>query len=114
MRAFFIAFPIWNAVRTELSWTHYRIISRIEQAEHRILSYQLFFNFLHERSTIDIVITFLLSGMFHIVVKGLGYDRSRNDVEYRFNDYITALKQTKDDVEIIFASGSSETFDLVI
>jgi predicted nuclease of restriction endonuclease-like (RecB) superfamily len=36
MRAFFIAFPIWNAVRTELSWTHYRIISRIENAEHRI------------------------------------------------------------------------------
>lgn len=36
MRAFFIAFPIWNAVRTELSWTHYRIISRIENPEHRI------------------------------------------------------------------------------
>lgn len=36
MRAFFIAFPIWNAVRTELSWTHYRIISRIENTEHRI------------------------------------------------------------------------------
>lgn len=36
MRAFFIAFPIWNAVRTELSWTHYRIISRVENPEHRI------------------------------------------------------------------------------
>jgi hypothetical protein len=30
MRAFYNAFPIWNAVRTELSWTHYRIISRLE------------------------------------------------------------------------------------
>jgi predicted nuclease of restriction endonuclease-like (RecB) superfamily len=30
MRAFYIAFPIWNAVRTELSWTHYRIICRLE------------------------------------------------------------------------------------
>lgn len=30
MKAFFLAFPIWNVVRTELSWTHYRIISRIE------------------------------------------------------------------------------------
>ncbi len=30
MRAFYHAFPIWNAVRTELSWTHYRMISRIE------------------------------------------------------------------------------------
>ncbi|UZU00039.1 PDDEXK nuclease domain-containing protein [Chryseobacterium fluminis] len=36
MRAFFIAFPIWNAVRTELSWTHYRIISRVENPEHRV------------------------------------------------------------------------------
>ena len=30
MIAFYIAFPIWNAVRTKLSWTHYRIISRPE------------------------------------------------------------------------------------
>lgn len=36
MRAFLIAFPIWNAVRTELSWTHYRIISRVENPEHRM------------------------------------------------------------------------------
>lgn len=36
MRAFFIAFPIWNAVRTELSWTHYRIISRVENPEYRM------------------------------------------------------------------------------
>ncbi|WP_294217157.1 PDDEXK nuclease domain-containing protein [uncultured Chryseobacterium sp.] len=36
MRAFFMAFPIWNAVRTELSWTHYRIISRVENHEQRI------------------------------------------------------------------------------
>jgi len=36
MRAFFMAFPIWKAVRTELSWTHYRIISRVENPEHKI------------------------------------------------------------------------------
>ncbi|MBF0479202.1 MAG: hypothetical protein HQL26_06930 [Candidatus Omnitrophica bacterium] len=24
MRSFYQAFPIWNAVRSELSWTHYR------------------------------------------------------------------------------------------
>ena len=29
MRAFFQAFPIWNAVRTELSWTHYRSLLRV-------------------------------------------------------------------------------------
>lgn len=35
MRAYYRSFPIWNAVRTELSWTHYRIISRVEEASHR-------------------------------------------------------------------------------
>ena len=35
MRAFYLAFPIWNAVRTELSWTHYRMISRIENTVFR-------------------------------------------------------------------------------
>lgn len=29
MRAFYVAFPIWNAVRTELSWTHYRNLLRV-------------------------------------------------------------------------------------
>ena len=36
MRAFYASFPIWNAVRTELSWTHYRMLSRIENPELRI------------------------------------------------------------------------------
>ena len=31
----YLAFPIWNAVRTKLSWTHYRIISRIDIQETR-------------------------------------------------------------------------------
>lgn len=35
MRAFYLAFPIWNALRTELSWTHYRILSRISDPEKR-------------------------------------------------------------------------------
>ncbi len=30
MRAFYLAFPIRNALRTELSWTHYRSLIRIE------------------------------------------------------------------------------------
>ncbi len=30
MRAFFQGFPIWNAVRTELSWTHYRNLLRVD------------------------------------------------------------------------------------
>jgi predicted nuclease of restriction endonuclease-like (RecB) superfamily len=35
MRKFFLAFPIFDAVRQELSWTHYRIISRIENQQLR-------------------------------------------------------------------------------
>ena len=30
MRTFFQCFPIWNAVRTELSWTHYRNLLRVK------------------------------------------------------------------------------------
>ncbi len=35
MRLFYITFPIWNAVRTELSWTHYRSLLRLENADAR-------------------------------------------------------------------------------
>ena len=30
MRAFYLSFPIWNAVRSELGWTHYRILMRVD------------------------------------------------------------------------------------
>lgn len=30
MRSFYRAYPIWNAVRTELSWTHYRTLLKVE------------------------------------------------------------------------------------
>jgi predicted nuclease of restriction endonuclease-like (RecB) superfamily len=36
MRAFFQAFPMWNAVRSELSWTHYRLLTRVEKEEARL------------------------------------------------------------------------------
>ena len=35
MRAFFLSFSIWNAVRTELSWTHYRTLLRVEDKQAR-------------------------------------------------------------------------------
>jgi len=35
MRRFFNAFPNRNAVRTDLSWTHYRILIRLDNAEAR-------------------------------------------------------------------------------
>jgi predicted nuclease of restriction endonuclease-like (RecB) superfamily len=35
MRAFYQAFPIWNAVRTELSWTHYRALLRVDNRQAR-------------------------------------------------------------------------------
>ena len=36
MRAFYGAFPIWNALRTELSWTHYRLLSRVDSEQKRM------------------------------------------------------------------------------
>lgn len=35
MRAFYNACPIWNAVRTELSWTHYRTLLKVENQSAR-------------------------------------------------------------------------------
>ncbi len=34
-RRFFQTFPIWNAVRTELRWTHYRTLLRVENEATR-------------------------------------------------------------------------------
>ncbi len=36
MRAFFLCFPIWNAVRSELSWTHYRLLTRVDNEAARL------------------------------------------------------------------------------
>jgi predicted nuclease of restriction endonuclease-like (RecB) superfamily len=35
MRAFFQTFPIWNALRSELSWTHYRLLMQVEDSRAR-------------------------------------------------------------------------------
>lgn len=35
MRTFYIAFPIRDALRHELSWTHYRLLSRLETEEKK-------------------------------------------------------------------------------
>ena len=35
MRQFFLLFPIRNALRSELSWTHYRLIMRVENEKAR-------------------------------------------------------------------------------
>lgn len=35
MRGFFLAFPICDALRRELSWTHYRLLLRVDNAEAR-------------------------------------------------------------------------------
>jgi hypothetical protein len=31
MRQFYREFPKWNAVRSELSWTHYRMLMKVEK-----------------------------------------------------------------------------------
>jgi predicted nuclease of restriction endonuclease-like (RecB) superfamily len=35
MRSFYLTFPNWNALRTELSWTHYRVLLRLENPQAR-------------------------------------------------------------------------------
>ncbi len=35
MRSFYLAFPIWNTLCTELSWSHYRTLLRVENQEAR-------------------------------------------------------------------------------
>lgn len=35
MRAFYLAYPIFDAVRQELSWTHYRLLLRVDKPEAR-------------------------------------------------------------------------------
>ena len=35
MRAFYLAFQNWNTVCTELTWSHYRTVLRVENADAR-------------------------------------------------------------------------------
>jgi predicted nuclease of restriction endonuclease-like (RecB) superfamily len=35
MRSFYQCFPIWNAVRTELTWTHYRLLLKVTNEKAR-------------------------------------------------------------------------------
>ncbi|MCX6937333.1 MAG: PDDEXK nuclease domain-containing protein [Verrucomicrobia bacterium] len=35
MRSFYSNFPIWDALRSELSWTHYRLLLRVEETAAR-------------------------------------------------------------------------------
>jgi 2-polyprenyl-6-methoxyphenol hydroxylase-like FAD-dependent oxidoreductase len=41
------------------------------------------------------------------------FDDLKNDVEFIFNDSITALNETKDDITVTFKNGSQRAFDLV-
>lgn len=42
------------------------------------------------------------------------YDRTKNETEYIFGDYIAALEQDESAVKVRFESGKTESFDLVI
>lgn len=35
MRQFYMLFPIWSAVRSELSWTHYKLLLKIDDEKAR-------------------------------------------------------------------------------
>jgi len=42
------------------------------------------------------------------------YERTRDSVEYRFDEHVTAIADRRDGVDVTFASGRQETFDLVV
>ena len=35
MRDFYLSFPIWHALRSELTWTHYRLLLKVENEKAR-------------------------------------------------------------------------------
>ncbi len=39
MRKFYLLFPIWNTVRTELTWSHYRSLLRVENEREKAIFY---------------------------------------------------------------------------
>ena len=45
---------------------------------------------------------------------GILFDRLKNDVEFIFNNGITALNETKDDIQVTFKNGSQRAFELVL
>lgn len=40
IRQFYVVFPKWNAVRSELSWTHYRLLLKTEREDARLFYIQ--------------------------------------------------------------------------
>ncbi len=40
VRTFYLLFPKWNAVRSELSWTHYRILIKVKDEKARLFYQQ--------------------------------------------------------------------------
>jgi len=42
------------------------------------------------------------------------YERTRDAVEYRFGDHVTAIADRREGVDVTLASGRQETFDLVV
>ena len=37
MRHFYLSFPIWNTVCSELSWSHYRLLISIQDTQHKLV-----------------------------------------------------------------------------
>ena len=48
------------------------------------------------------------------VFMGILYNDLKNDVEFVFNNSITALNETTDDIQVTFKTGPQRAFDLVI
>jgi hypothetical protein len=79
MRAFYQSFPIWNALRTELSWTHYRLLSRLDSEQKRKY-------YLKESLTSNRKLELVINGYtydFNMFDDNMGYDTPRARNQYR-------------------------------
>jgi predicted nuclease of restriction endonuclease-like (RecB) superfamily len=97
MRAFYNAFPIWNALRTELSWTHYRLLSRLDSEIKR--KYYLEETITGNWNSRELQRQ-INSMAFERVVKQLPKQDARNSIQHYIKDpYIFEFLGLPDDIK---------------
>jgi predicted nuclease of restriction endonuclease-like (RecB) superfamily len=97
MRAFYNSFPIWNALRTELSWTHYRLLSRLDSEIKR--KYYLEETITGNWNSRELQRQ-INSMAFERVVKQLPKQDARNSIQHYIKDpYIFEFLGLPDDIK---------------
>lgn len=97
---------IWSRLQQEK--TTLDEISFVDEQHHRVSKVNLRTLrtlFQLDRSWVEVVRDDLVRAL---------YDATRDDIEYRFGDSIRTLQQDDEGVDVIFESGASRRFDLVV